>query len=226
MIQLQQSRMNNGNRLSLISGFMTDRTRRLLRRALEQSQNPHDLIPTKSFDIWVVIAKYRFDVPTAAIPAAYPNYFRRKAQQYAEVTEVRVLGNDHETSRAAYSRISLSGVRSSITRHRIGASRIRSMEFSIASMNRSWSSGSRWSSKQRPTRTPPTLPGGSSISSLESIANLAKRFRARNRFHFAGAHFVSSPLRFRDPQLLDSAEFICIQTLHQKISKSCARFNR
>jgi hypothetical protein len=64
---------------------------------LEQSQNSNDLVPTNSFDVGLVIAKYRFNVPTAAISAAYPNYFRRKAQQYTEVTEVRVFGNDHET---------------------------------------------------------------------------------------------------------------------------------
>lgn len=70
------------------------------------------------------------------------------------------------------------------------------------------------------------LPGGSPISSLKSISYLAKRVRARDRFHFSGAHFVSSPLRFRDPQLLDSAEFSRVQALHQKIGKPCARFNR
>jgi len=44
-----------------------------------------------------MIAKYRFDVFTAAIPTTYPNNFWRKPKQYAEITEVCVFGYDHET---------------------------------------------------------------------------------------------------------------------------------
>jgi hypothetical protein len=70
---------------------------RKYRVLLEQRQNPDNFVQTKSIDVRLMIAKDRLDVSAAAIAAADPNYFRRKAQQYAEVTEVRVFGYYYET---------------------------------------------------------------------------------------------------------------------------------
>src|SRR5713226_7787774 len=77
----------------------------------------------------------------------------------------------------------------------------------------------------RLSRIPRGLPGGSHISSLEGVTDLAKRLFTGNRFHASRTHFIPPALSLGSPHLVNPPKFLSVETFHKEICQSGARFS-
>jgi hypothetical protein len=59
---------------------------------------------------------------------------------------------------------------------------------------------------------------------VKRVTNASKSFVAWNRFDLARTHFITSSLRFREPQSINLGEGFCVEALDQKIRETGPRF--